>query len=32
MVFLLYHAKGQVIVNGFRTTHGHWLALMQGML
>jgi len=25
MVFPLYHAKGQVIASGFRTTHGHWL-------
>ncbi|GAU44866.1 hypothetical protein TSUD_329220 [Trifolium subterraneum] len=29
MVFPLYHVKGQVIAKGFRTTHGHWLALMQ---
>jgi len=31
MVFPLYHTKGQVIASRFRTTHGHWLALMQGV-
>jgi len=31
MLFPLYHAKGQVIASGFRTTHGHWLTLMQGV-
>ncbi|GAU25065.1 hypothetical protein TSUD_257590 [Trifolium subterraneum] len=29
MVFPLYHGKGRVIAKGFRTTHGHWLTLMQ---
>ena len=31
MVFSLYYEKGQVIASGFRITHGHWLALMQGV-
>ncbi|PNX56755.1 hypothetical protein L195_g050044 [Trifolium pratense] len=31
MVFPLYHVKGQVIAKGFRITHGHWLAMMQGV-
>jgi len=31
IVFLLYHAKGKIIASSFRTTHGHWLALMQGV-
>ena len=31
MVFPLFHAKGQVIASGFWTTHGYWLALMQGV-
>ena len=31
MVFPLYHEKRQVIASGLRITHGHWLALMQGV-
>ncbi|KAK8675963.1 hypothetical protein V6N13_034021 [Hibiscus sabdariffa] len=31
MVSPLYHGRGCVVVSGSEITHGHWLALMQGV-